>query len=299
MTDDELDPVRLTLDEYQWLSAATDIGADSDDPIVPLLGLAGEIGALIAEYKKKIRPDGHGYVGFDEVVRIELGDILWYLGSLTSRSGLTLGEVAVVNLTKTRARWLPSDRRPPASYDDDMPEGQQLPRRFEAVFATYVDDGLTRCSMTIDGEDFGDPIDDNTRYEDNYRFHDVFHLAHAAILGWSPVLRLLVDRKRRDNAETDRTEDGARAIAAEESVTAMVFAFAERWNYFSEAEHVDETVLNAAKAVTSRLEVGDRNSADWERAILSGYAVWRGLRDNNGGRVIVDLDAATIEYVLT
>lgn len=291
----DLDPAALTLDEYQRLSAATDIDADNDDPIVPLLGLAGEIGALIAEYKKKIRPDGAGYIGFDEVIRIELGDILWYLASLTSRSGLALGEIAVTNLTKTRTRWLPTEGRPPTSYDDDLPQHQRLPRRFDAVFTTYTDGPLTKCRMMIESEEFGDPIDDNTRYEDHYRFHDVFHLAHAAVLGWSPVLRLLVERKRRDD-DRDRTEDGARAIAAEESVTAMVFAFAERWDYFSEAEHVDETILHAAKAVTSRLEVGDRNSADWERAILAGYDVWRQLRDNNGGRAIVDLDAATIKY---
>lgn len=294
---DDLDPSSLTLNDYQRLSAATDIDAHNVDPIVPLLGLAGEIGALIAEYKKKIRPDGAGYVGFEEVIRIELGDILWYLASLTSRSGLALGEVAIANLTKTRARWLPPEGRPPTSYDDDLPRHQRLPRQFEALFTTYADGSLTKCRMTIEGEEFGDPIDDNTRYEDHYRFHDVFHLAHAAVLGWSPVLRLLVERKRRDD-DRDRTEDGARAIAAEESVTAMVFAFAERWNYFSEAEHVDETILYAAKAVTSRLEVGDRNSADWERAILVGYNVWRQLRDNNGGRVIVDLDAATVGYTL-
>lgn len=292
---DDLDPASLTLDEFQRLSAATDIDAHNTDPIVPLLGLAGEIGALIAEYKKKIRPDGAGYVGFDEVISIELGDILWYLASLTRRSGFSLGEIAVANLTKTRARWLPSKGRPPTSYDDDLPRNQRLPRRFDALFTTYTEVSLAKCRMTIEGEEFGDPIDDNTRYEDHYRFHDVFHLAHAAVLGWSPVLRLLVERKRRDD-DRDRTEDGARAIAAEESVTAMVFAFAERWNYFSEAEHVDETILHAAKAVTSRLEVGDRNSADWERAILAGYGVWRQLRDNNGGRVMVDLDAGTLEY---
>lgn len=294
MTDD-LNPDALTLNEYQRLSAETDIDASNDDPIVPLLGLAGEIGALIAEYKKKIRPDGAGYVGFDEVIRVELGDILWYLASLTSRTGVTLGDVAIANLTKTKARWLPAEGRPPTSYDEDLPEHQRLPRRFSAVFTTYIDGPLTKCRMTIDGKEFGDPIDDNTRYDDHYRFHDVFHLAHAAVLGWSPVLRLIVQRKRRDD-DRDRTEDGARAIAAEESVTAMVFAFAERWNYFSEAEHVDETILYAAKAVTSRLEVGDRNRADWERAILAGYNVWRQLRDNDGGLVIVDLDTASITY---
>lgn len=289
-------PDTMTLDEYQRLAAQTDIDAGNDDPIVPLLGLAGEVGALIAEYKKKVRPDGRGYIGFDEVLRIELGDILWYLASLTSRSNLTLGEVAAANLAKTRARWLQSSGHPPTSYDDGMPSEQRLPRRFEAVFSTYEEDGLTKCTLMIEGEDFGDPIDDNTRYEDSYRFHDVFHLAHAAVLGWSPVLRLLVHRKRRGD-DRDRTEDGARAIAAEESITAMVFAIAERWDYFSHAEHVDETILNAAKAVTSRLEVGDRSSADWERAILAGYSAWRRLRDNNGGRVQIDLDAATIEYL--
>ena len=296
MIPDDIDPAALTLDEYQRVSASTDIDADSEDPIVPLLGLAGEIGALVAEYKKKIRPDGAGYIGFDEVIQIELGDILWYLASLTRKSGLTLGQVAVANLVKTNARWLPSAGPPDTSYDDGMPEGQRLPRRFEAVFTTYVENGLTKCSMRIEGEEFGDPIDDNTRHEDNYRFHDVFHLAHAAVLGWSPVLRLLVGRKRRSD-DRDRTEDGARAIAAEESVTAMVFALAATWDYFSEAEHVDETILTAAKAVTSRLEVGNRTSADWEQAILAGYAVWRLLRDNDGGRVMVDLDAASIEYV--
>jgi hypothetical protein len=55
---DPAPPLSLTFDEYQELSAATDLQHHSTDPTVPLLGLAGEIGALIAEFKKKIRPDG-------------------------------------------------------------------------------------------------------------------------------------------------------------------------------------------------------------------------------------------------
>ena len=34
----------------------------------------------------------------------------------------------------------------------------------------------------------------------------------------------------------------------------------------------------------------------WERAILQGYAVFRQVRDNNGGIVIGDRDARTIIY---
>ncbi|MGW7530630.1 hypothetical protein ACWGJ5_46485, partial [Streptomyces sp. NPDC054783] len=33
------------------------------------------------------------------------------------------------------------------------------------------------------------------RVEDDYRFHDAFHLAHAAVLGWSPVSRFLLGCK--------------------------------------------------------------------------------------------------------
>ena len=40
----------------------------------------------------------------------------------------------------------------------------------------------------------------NNRRDDGYRFHDVVHLAYAAILGWSPVTRALLDCKRRSSA---------------------------------------------------------------------------------------------------
>lgn len=289
----------LTFDEYQELSAATDLQHDSDDPTVPLLGLAGEIGALIAEFKKKTRPDGNAYVGFEDVAAIEIGDILWYLAALTRRIDRSLGQIASSNLHKTRSRWLPPEGRPPVSFDDGFPEGQHLPRQFEAIFTTDELDGLVKSTMRLHGEAIGDLIDDNSREPDHYRFHDVFHLAHAAVLGWSPVLRALIKRKRGPkNSVTDRVEDGARAIATEEAVTALVFELADVWNYFDGADHVDDNLLTAVKAVTARLEVSARTAAEWELAILSGYAAWRQVRANEGGRLWVDLDARTIEYRL-
>ena len=35
--------------------------------------------------------------------------------------------------------------------------------------------------LAIDGSPIGDPLTDNRPDDDNYPFHDVFHLAHAAI----------------------------------------------------------------------------------------------------------------------
>lgn len=286
----------LTLDRYQRLAADTDIEGTTN-PLVPLLGLGGEIGALTAEYKKKVRDDGTSYVGYEQVIQTEIGDILWYLAALARRYNLDLSDIAHQNLAKTRRRWIGDYGPPEVPFDEGFPPDQRLPRRFEAIFTTVMTDtGLVKCRLRIESEELGDPIDDNARHEDNYRFHDIFHIAHATVLGWSPVLRSLIRRKRAFDKNVDRIEDGARAIAVEEAITAMVFELAKDRNYFAGMTNVDDHILSVVQAVANRLEGGSLPGAQWERAILDGYSVWRDLRDNDGGRVIVDLDKATLKY---
>ena len=288
----------MNLDDYQRESAATDLEGDSHDPIVPLLGLAGEVGSLLAEFKKKQRPDGPAYAGFERVVATELGDILWYLAALARRVNVPLSDVAEANLVKTRGRWLSEAGAPPVSFDETLPDDQRLPRSFEVAFSSYEDeDGHTKVRMHISGEEIGDPIDDNALHPDHYRFHDVFHLAHAAVLGWSPVFRALIGRKRKADKMTDRIEDGARARATEEAVAALVFELSRPYDQFAGAKRVDDSILNAVAAVTAGLEVSARSTGDWELAILAGFAVWRRLRDDDGGTVVVDLDRGTLEIV--
>lgn len=289
--------VALTLDRYQVLASDTDIEGP-DNLLVPLLGLSGEIGNLVAEYKKKIRDDDTVYVGFEEVLQTEIGDILWYLAALARRKDYTLSDIAHANITKTRRRWIAPGAPPDVPFDEGFPPKERLPRRFEAVFTTFTSEkGIETCNLRLQGDDFGDPIDDNARHEDNYRFHDIFHIAHAAVLGWSPVLRALLKRKRKEfKPEFDRVEDGARAIATEEAITALVFELAKEWNYFAGATAVDDSILTTVQAIANRLEGGSLPGAQWEEAILSGYRVWRDLRDNNGGRVVVNLDKASLKY---
>jgi NTP pyrophosphatase (non-canonical NTP hydrolase) len=286
----------LTLEDYQRESALTDLEGPNDDPMTPLLGLAGEVGSLIAEYKKKRRPDGVAYAGFDEVVKVELGDILWYLASLARRVDVNLDEVARLNLQKTRRRWLAPDPTRKVALDDEFPESQRLPRQFTARFTSYEDSsGTLKARMQIDGEDVGDAIDDNARDSDDYRFHDAFHLGYLAVLGWSPILRSLLKRKRKDDPDTDRADDGARACATEEAITAMVFALSRPYDHFEGAERVGDKILEAVRAMTVGLEVAHRTEAEWETAILSGFTVWRALRSSGAGVVTVDMDAGLIE----
>ena len=140
---------------------------------------------------------------------------------------------------------------------------------------------------------------DASHVDDGYRFHDIFHLAHATILGWSPVTRSLLGRKRRSNAAVDEAEDGGRAIVVEEGVAALVFAYATRHNYLDGVNRLDQQLLDSIQLVVSGTEVGVRSSADWEHAILAGYEMFRQLVLNNGGTVTFDADARTLTFLPT
>lgn len=286
---------KLTFEAYEERSAETDLEEKSNDLMVPLLGLGGEVGTLLSEYKKKRRKDGFAYTGFEQTLKIEMGDVLWYLSALARRSGLSLNEIAEANLAKTRRRWLGDAERSRFEFDAEFGSGESLPRTFEVTFSVSHDSDLRPHSqMTISGEEIGDPINDNAREDDYYRFHDVFHIAYAAVLGWSPVLRSLLKRKRKAERATDDAEDGARAAATEEAVAALVFNMAQPYNFFAGSEHVDGDILKAVQLLTAKLEVGIASPRDWEVAILSGFNVWRQLREKNGGTVEVNLSEGTL-----
>jgi NTP pyrophosphatase (non-canonical NTP hydrolase) len=289
---------KMTFDEYEKRSAESDLEEDSSDLMVPLLGLGGEVGTLLSEYKKKRRKDGFAYTGFEETLKIEMGDVLWYLAALARRSGLSFADIAESNLDKTRRRWLGGPDRPRLDFDAEFGDNERLPRNFQVAFAISHDSQLRPHSqMTIMGEEVGDPINDNAREDDYYRFHDVFHLSYAAGLGWSPVFRSLLKRKRKAEKEIDEAEDGARAAATEEAVAALVFNMSQPYNFFEGSEHVDGDILEAVQLLTAKLEVGVASPRDWELAILSGFNVWRELRKNNGGIVEVNLDEGSLRVI--
>ena len=74
----------------------------------------------------------------------------------------------------------------------------------------------------------------------------MFHLAHAAILHWSPTVRSLTKRKRKTNSQVDEAQDGGRAIVVEEGLTAWVFSRAKQLGYF---EHQDSVSFDLLKFV--------------------------------------------------
>lgn len=125
----------MEFDDYQREALRTDrvqregTGKEGRSVMVPMLGLAGETGQLLSEYKKHLR-DGEAHRLFGDRVAEELGDLLWYIANVASKFGLSLDAVASGNLVKVKARW---SSMPGAAlcFDASLPEGERLPRRFE------------------------------------------------------------------------------------------------------------------------------------------------------------------------
>jgi len=294
----------MKIREYQLEAQKTDQvpGTRQDEDragiMVPLLGLAGEAGTLLTEYKKWIR-EGESYQIFKDRVAEELGDILWYVANIAAKEELNLETIAKDNLKKGKSRWLPPTATDPGRtrlFDETFPVGEQLPRHFRVDVSDEVCADGIKVHLILDGAPLGNELTDNAYENDGYRYHDVFHLAYAAVLGWSPVMRQLMKRKRKSNKDVDRIEDGGRAIAIEEGISALVFDYAHDHSYLEGVNDVDYGILRTIKQLTRHLEVKECSEHQWQDAILWGFSAWRELQHSKKGIVLGDLLARTIRF---
>lgn len=292
----------MELDEYQKLAikaARFDI-TNTEGRVISLLGLAGEVGELSTEFKKQIR-DGKSYKVFESKVIEELGDILWYLASISSVEGLSLESIAKANLKKIESRTPQGYSEVGASanqLDDNSPPEEQLRRAFDVEFVEKIEKGnLTYIQTMVDGKEFGNPLRDNHYEDDGYRYHDIFHFSYAVVLGWSPVVRKFFQCKRVSNPITDEVEDGGRAIVIDEAISALVFEYAKKHSYLEDIDTIDFSLLRTIKELTSHLEVSVRTHCQWERAILLGFEIWREIKDKKVGKIHCDLISGEMKIV--
>src|SRR5438270_779800 len=143
----------MHLRDYQLSSSETDQSPTADEKglVVPLLGLAGEVGSLLTEYKKHLR-DGNAHRLFREQIREDLGDLLWYVANVATKFGLDLEEIAAKNLKKTQDRW--PVKKPPAGrlFDENYPAQQKLPRQFEIRIREEDTGGRRKVVCRWDGK---------------------------------------------------------------------------------------------------------------------------------------------------
>src|SRR6185503_7303958 len=168
--------MRFSFSDYQRQALASDkTGEDAEKGLmVTLLGLAGETGSLLSEYKKWYR-EGEAYRPFSDQVSEELGDILWYLANLASKLNLDLGEVAQENLAKIEDRWPKRDPREPGlfgasrhRYDSAYPESQQLPLQMRVDLIEEKTGEGKKLRLRYKDQMIGDPLTDNSHIDDGY-----------------------------------------------------------------------------------------------------------------------------------
>lgn len=215
-----------------------------------------------------------------------------YLEALQT-SRVNFAAVVSRNISKARGRFLPSAPELLPTFDYECPEDEQLPMNFEIVIKPRAS-GLIH--MQWNGVFLGDPLSDNILDKDGYRFHDVFHFAHAAILHWSPTFRALTKRKRKSNRVIDEAQDGGRAIVVEEGLTAWLFSQSKDLSLFSGKTGVSFDILKTIQQFVRGYEVQDCPLSQWEHAILRGYEVFRQVKDNKGGVVSCSRATRTITY---
>ena len=266
--------------------------------IIPLLGLVGEAGVLLSEYKKKLR-DGDSYTGFKEGLKEELGDLLWYISNIATKFDINLNEIAKGNLKKVKDRWCkPLQKR--NLYDENLPLKQQLPRSFSYKF--YHKNKKLVIKDTKRQKEIGNPLTDNSYTDDGYRYHDVMHMTFMAYFGWSPVFRKLLRNQSLQIIENrtekqGEVEDGGRAQIIEEAIVQATYIYAHKHNFLKEdTSLIDLQFLKFIKQMTFDLEVKNRTTYEWNHALNCGIKNWNKLKKNKGGIIEGNLNKGTISY---
>jgi len=279
----------LLLDEM-FRAEKHDIDDDFDYVNSVLLPLASAVGRLVDRC--------HAYDVADNTLDFKqhVGKVLEALVNVASAASVPMQTVAEKNLFKVFDRW-PEHKSYKRNFDAGFESIEQFPEKIIIdVFEQEIGGKLyvyQKCGDIF----LGDRLTDNKIEEDDYRFHDVFHYAYAAVLSWSPVLRRLLKRKRKSNHRVDEAEDGARAAIIEEGVVAWVFSQALNSDLFMDVQEgaLSFGLLKQVRNFTNGYEVDELPLWQWEEAILQGFDAFRYLTKHRSARLTID----TVSHKLT
>jgi NTP pyrophosphatase (non-canonical NTP hydrolase) len=94
----------MEMNEYQKL-AINEAFYEKRDIVYSSLGIAGESGEIVDHVKKMLRDDNNILTNErKEILKKELGDVLWYVASMADTLGFTLEEIGKTNINKIKDR---------------------------------------------------------------------------------------------------------------------------------------------------------------------------------------------------
>jgi hypothetical protein len=267
------------------LGAASQAPGNVMDPAVLPLELGRTVGSVLNALQKDNRA---GLAG-------PLQGVWRCLNAVAAAAKTDLETAARANLAKTESKW-PTVRSFHPLFDDGDPPEEQIPRDLTIEFLERSRGSRVEVLLRCKGLNIGDRITDNIEDPDGYRYHDIFHLAYAVFLGWSPVSRALLRCKRKSKPSTDENQDGARAGILEEAVSAIVFSRAKNMKFFAGATQVDFDLLKNVQEFVKGYEVETVPLWQWEMAILEGYRAFRELCEHKGGQVSLSISQRSLKW---
>lgn len=292
-----------TFNAYQKNSAKTARLGHNDTALVPYLARvwknSGELLDIV-----HVKRAAFNKADQQRIARA-LGDVMWYVAAFATLYRLDLNEVVKANSEKALSMFPPPNERKPTPLHDERDKPlEQFPRKFNVDFIPHDDDTSV---MLVNGMRVGDPLRDNAYKPpqaiageiDGYRFHDSVHWAFVAVLGWSPVMRGLMKRKRKSNKQKDDADDGARAQIVDEMIVKLAHTYAvnvDRVKLLRGRRRIDMDLLKLVETLTNGLEVRANKLWEWEKAILLGFTIFDLLRRERQGRITLDLRKRTVTF---
>lgn len=232
-----------------------------------------------------------------------LAELMADLVTVAWMFNLQFADVVRANLEKFESRWPQAGAQYIAPFDSMSPPHERFERQFEVHFIQrFYNEGQDSerpyVIQRMREVNIGDRLTDNRTEPDGYRFHDVFHLAYVAHLGWSPVIRALLKLKRKSDPKLDENEDGARAAIIEEGIATWIFNHADRHEFYENTEvgKLEYDLLKQVHDMVEGYEVANCPLWQWERAILEGFKIFRQLRETGSGIVGVDMETHSITF---
>lgn len=303
----KLGPTAIKLfSDYQTLAVKTSKFKDRDALVPYLVQVWGNVDTLLRPFglrgKRRKRDDLPS--GDKEATARALGDVMWYVAGFAAVYKLSLDEIMFANAAKIVSAF-PTDAQKSRTplYDAGLGPLREFPRKFNVDF---VEEAEKISYMLINGVRVGDPLTDNSYEIDGYRYHDAIHLAFIAVLGWSPVMRDLMKRKRKGCGDLDEVEDGARARIVEEMIVKIAHSYAVGFGksqLLDGKKHINLNLLKDIVRLAEGLEVSGARDGfegckywEWQEAILRGFQIYNQLRNAKGGRITVDLKERKVTF---
>ena len=239
-----------------------------------------------------------------ENLKKTLGHIMWHVAAIAEACEVKLSDIAQNNVKKIKDLYKKDDDNHTPLHDEEVPPEEQFPRQFKITFVTTKNQ---KARMYFENKTLGNDLDDNISEEgeDFYRFHDALHLGHVAVLGWSPVIRGLMKRKRKSDKKADRIQDGARARIVEEAVVKLIHTEGGKiakerggrsQELFLSNALILPRLLKQIKDLTQKLEVEQNKKWEWKKAIREGYKIFNDLVKHKEGTVCIDLENRCLKF---